>query len=1187
MQALKAGQAVELSDGRSATVRFVGVTAFAAGEWIGVEFAEPLGKNDGSVQNQRYFSCQPNHGMFLRRSAVARVVEPDAPAPRPVATGQGRPRHSLAVPSARQSLLTRPTKPSSTPLSPPPSASTELEQLQAKLRVMEKQRLEDKENLKLLEQTQQERNKFEQVIHKLQAKMQPQAQELVELRRQLKEAQASLEETEAHQADYETAVESATMDREMAEQKAETYKAELDSFKLRLEELEVENELLKEENLELSHEMTDEERSGQGWIQKERENERLKEALLRLRDVSQDQEATLKSHIKSLEEDVQELTTIKQELGDTKAKLLEREADILDVRQQLDNALSAEDIIEELTERNTSLNEQVVQLQNTIDDLKALKELEDELEANHLENAKQLQDVINHKDTIIIDHNRRLAQQEELLADQESTIQRFQGLVSSLQSALADMRVSKEITDTQAEELSTRSRAMLDLNKQLQTSATSTKSRTIDMELRKLDAQEATEHLAIVQLYLPESFHTERDSVLALLRFRRITFKANLLHGLVKDNVSEDKLDARGEHVFTACGVLDQLTWISAMSERFSNTITTSSLEQFTRFEGALYELEPVERALNSYIDRVRRDELREEEITEELQRSISLMKHLAEVHLRAGLDSYADTFIMKTLLMQSQMENTTAALTLVKAEVERNLPTADEYHTDLPRFIQKMNQLITQSRSAKIMVGKTVHVLQELKARSLVLTAETLPAFVECQHSTAELATYTRMLGSNISNVLRDESDMDFPTVKTILPAIASTTSTVFDTEETTPLMTLTIKLRNLSDRLNELYNTSSDLTQTTEFERPSPPWVLHSKEIARSKLDSADKDEEIARLTESCNKAIAALNHYDGRLEEARVKIEVLESRNRDAMKQATRIQELETLVVAAQAGENEAIETLREQDLAMVKLQCEKAKWQDLAAVALEKSNDKGRADPQGQPQAPLATAKELNGLRADIQALEHAVRYVRDENRKRRERKRKAQAEKIAEFQRNLAAARSAKLGAARAAKREAKREELFQAIRKQMKEPRPPMKQVATLPSATDSVAVPTAPKWTPAEDMPQHSLTVQEQLEERELQELEEFSVIELGEVFEPITPAEFEEIRRRAEVEALDGLQLSGEEVIELPVDEEGEEEDVYDGEQEICFEDMEDVGASFESMDVFGLESYRAMELEHWRSL
>jgi len=38
---------------------------------------------------------------------------------------------------------------------------------------------------------------------------------------------------------------------------------------------------------------------------------------------------------------------------------------------------------------------------------------------------------------------------------------------------------------------------------------------------------------------------------------------------------------------------------------------------------------------------------------------------------------------------------------------------------------------------------------------------------------------------------------------------------------------------------------------------------------------------------------------------------------------------------------------------------------------------------------------------------------------------------------------------------------------------------------------------------------------------------------------------------------------------------------------EEEVALEDTEDVDASFESVDVFGLASYRAMELEYWRSL
>ena len=53
-------------------IRFIGLTAFAAGVWIGVELFESngVGKNDGSVLGQRYFECRPNHGIFVREDAV-------------------------------------------------------------------------------------------------------------------------------------------------------------------------------------------------------------------------------------------------------------------------------------------------------------------------------------------------------------------------------------------------------------------------------------------------------------------------------------------------------------------------------------------------------------------------------------------------------------------------------------------------------------------------------------------------------------------------------------------------------------------------------------------------------------------------------------------------------------------------------------------------------------------------------------------------------------------------------------------------------------------------------------------------------------------------------------------------------------------------------------------------------------
>ena len=42
----------------SGWIRFLGTTKFAEGDWVGVELEEPRGKNDGSVKDQRYFTCE-------------------------------------------------------------------------------------------------------------------------------------------------------------------------------------------------------------------------------------------------------------------------------------------------------------------------------------------------------------------------------------------------------------------------------------------------------------------------------------------------------------------------------------------------------------------------------------------------------------------------------------------------------------------------------------------------------------------------------------------------------------------------------------------------------------------------------------------------------------------------------------------------------------------------------------------------------------------------------------------------------------------------------------------------------------------------------------------------------------------------------------------------------------------------
>ncbi|KAL1521164.1 hypothetical protein AB1Y20_022717 [Prymnesium parvum] len=57
--------------GKRGTVQYVGkIAAIAPGWWVGVQYDEPVGKNDGSVKSTRLFSCPPKYGGFLRPDKV-------------------------------------------------------------------------------------------------------------------------------------------------------------------------------------------------------------------------------------------------------------------------------------------------------------------------------------------------------------------------------------------------------------------------------------------------------------------------------------------------------------------------------------------------------------------------------------------------------------------------------------------------------------------------------------------------------------------------------------------------------------------------------------------------------------------------------------------------------------------------------------------------------------------------------------------------------------------------------------------------------------------------------------------------------------------------------------------------------------------------------------------------------------
>ncbi|CAO1629755.1 unnamed protein product [Jaminaea pallidilutea] len=533
----------------------------------------------------------------------------------------------------------------------------ELEELRVKTRLGEKRREEDRARVKELEKWKEEAAEKIKYAESATAKAQSLSQQLLTL--QTSERQATLEKTELEQRveDLGEQLEMAALDREVAEEKADAAQTELDALKQTNEELSLEVEVLREENAAYEHAPVDEaERSSMGWVQLEKQNERLKEALIRLRDVTSETDHEQKRRISELEKDLSSLSDLQDSRDSLVAKLQASEAQLEDVKIQLDDALGAEEMLEQLTERNLFLGERIAEMAATVEELESLKELNEELEEMHIETEHQLQEEVDLKDMTLRERNARVEALEANAVEYEGTFDQFRELVLNLQGDLEALRAERDglVEEGQNAQLSSQSREMLNLNLKLQSSALKSQGMTIDAELAKMKTEQALLQNDMTRPYLPEPFAREgdHDAVSSILFFKRMSFKAEILKTVVESNhdVSQkissltaapntdgDGADsttiAAPDQIVGICQLRHSLAHFAAVCSSVAAMLRMAPPNTFLRCGRMYKEIQAaVEPRVDAFVEALKKEELRELDCGADFKRFVRQFEEMSYV---------------------------------------------------------------------------------------------------------------------------------------------------------------------------------------------------------------------------------------------------------------------------------------------------------------------------------------------------------------------------------------------------------------------------------------------------------------------------------------------------------------------------------------------------------------------------
>ncbi|KAK5958246.1 hypothetical protein OHC33_000088 [Knufia fluminis] len=862
--------------------------------------------------------------------------------------------------------------------------SREVESLKVKLRAMEKKRIEDRDKIKQVETFQSENERLSNIVKTLQTKLRTTTEERKDAQSRVQEMEQQLQsiESEKPAAQLESELELATIDKEMAEEKADALQHELDMLKAKFEELELETDILREENKELTSTMTEEERAGAGWIHLERERDRLRDALLLLRDNKQEVETELREEIEHLRDNLNATEEEAAKYLEAAEQLHRVEDTNAHLKEQLEAAENQEEVISNMMlERDRHLS-QIENLRGTLSELEELAQTNEDLEQLYLDNEKGLLSRLDEQEAVIQERERKTTEQDRAIEDLEYTLNKFRSVVQGLQSDIDEARRTREISELQAHEMGSRSKAMMELNLRLQNNAAKSQTKAIEIEMVRAQAALRERHVEMLSLFLPESFDSERTPIAALLSFSMLKTKARIVANMLAERLRDRGHLSSGEETLTGYQVVEAMQRIYQTAGRFEQFMSACSPAEFSAFSNAGQEIEPVERAVTNWLEALKTDEFGPDS-PDHLKRMQSILADMTEKLLSSGAETNATYLLAETQLTMSHTEVAASLLDWVAKAVKTKIGEPEDDDSDSLDFDRKVDQLSTRARTIKLACSKVAAELEKKRSKNICLDETTWPLFTSTeQHASTineQIHQLCRVLISFLNEVDQDE-ELSYANLFETL------------TEEDDVFSDLLNDMKTLQDQVESLSTKALEQSSNLTFEPQPAPWTIRAKEIKAQRQMSSEVQEELTQASRRNHELSARISDKERAIEEMTIRAELAEKRVKDNKSKETQDKALKDDLDRLKLEKNELETQLSVLRTDLLGIQEENRKDKDQiaalqAAAPEEAPNGTHVPSTPGMidPAANAAMSAHIKALLAEIEALQATVRHLRWENR----------------------------------------------------------------------------------------------------------------------------------------------------------------------------------------------------------